>query len=221
MKITTYVISYNRPSYLRQCVEALQHDQRLDIIIVDNNSDNVNLNEYVNWNKMGENYGHRVCWSQGLVPSDRPYIVTDCDIIVPYKLPWLDLLLSGLDTMPQYNKFGLGLNVRHIPDSNPYKSDIIKHETKTLYRRELPDGRFVEMPVDTTLALYRTGYTNYSIWGTDSNHYTGICKSVRTVAPFEAKHLTWHMTESERQGEENRRYLKSLKPKSTHWSEKR
>lgn len=219
-KIPCFVISYNRPTFLRKCVEALAMDERLDIIIVRNDGRLEELCKYKQ-HVPTENFGHTVCWSQNLVPTDQPYIVTDCDIVVPSRLPWLDILLEGMNRYPKYNKFGLGLNTRHIPDGYPQKEDVKRHENKVIYKKDIGSARFIEAPVDTTLALYRAGYTKYSIWGNDSPiQWTGECNSVRTIAPYEATHLTWHMTKEELAGAEHQNYCKTIKQGSTHWSAK-
>jgi hypothetical protein len=216
MKIPCFVITFKRNAYLRKCIESLLPETRLDIIVVDNCPDNSAKPTTdmfgVKYIAVEYNAGHRVVWTKQLCPTDMPYIVTDCDITVPHKLPWLDLLLQGLK-IDGYNKVGLGLNVRHIPDTYPRKAEAIKHETRTLYRRKIADTRFVEMPVDTTLALYRSGYKHYSVWGTESNQYTGVCKSLRTVAQFEAMHLTWQEPNPDKE-----QYINSILPNSTHWS---
>lgn len=226
-KIPCFVISYNRPTFLKMCVDALREEERLHVIVVHNDSTHVeDFNARMNFDhreqghiRMRENFGHTVCWSQNLVPTDQPYIVTDCDIVVPSKLPWLDVLLQGMERLPKYNKFGLGLNTSRIPAHYPRRAEVINHETRVIYKKNILDHRFIEAPVDTTLALYRAGYTKYSIWGNDSPlQYTGECLSVRTFAPYEATHLTWHMTKEELAGEENKNYCKSIKPNSTHWS---
>lgn len=231
-KIPCFVISYNRPSFLKRCVEALALEERLEIIIVDNKSKRELVNSFGQKTLiMKENFGHKVVWSDGFNKivleyfgydlNNQPYIVTDCDIIVPSKVNWLDVLLRGMEKYPQYNKFGLGLNTRHIPESNKQKAQIIQHETKNIYRKKIGDVNFYEAPVDTTIALYRAGYTKYSIWGNDSElEFTGECKSVRTFAPYEAIHLTWQMTPEEIAGEENQNYIATINKNSTHWSEK-
>lgn len=207
MEIPCFVISYNRPSFLKRCVEALSKEDRIEVIIVDNS--------------VGINHGHTVCWSQNLVPIDQPYIVTDCDIVVPDKLPWLDVLLQGMERLPKYNKFGLGLNTSMIPTHYPQREQVLNHENRVIYKKNILDPRFIEAPVDTTLALYRAGYTKYSIWGNDSPiQWTGECKSVRTFAPYECTHLTWHMTKEELAGDEHRNYCKTINQNSTHWSAK-
>ena len=224
-KIPCFVISYNRPTFLRKCVEALAHEERLEIIIIANDGGQEERHMWIgdeaNELPMSINCGHKVVWDGKFYPLDRPYIVTDCDIVVPWKLPWLDILLSGMERLPNYNKFGLGLNTRHIPDSYPQKAEVLHHENHVIYKKPIGDARFIEAPVDTTLALYRAGYTKYSVWGNDSElQYTGECKAVRTYSPYEATHLTWQMTKEELAGEEHQHYCKSINKNSTHWSEK-
>lgn len=228
-KIPCFVISYNRPTFLAKCVEALKEDSRLDVIVVHNDSDHVDkFNAQMNFDEredgrilMRKNFGHTVVWSQNLAPKDKPYIVTDCDIVVPSKLPWLDVLLQGMERLRKYNKFGLGLNTSQIPKHYPQREQVLHHENRVLYKKNIGDPRFIEAPVDTTLALYRAGYTTYSIWGNHSPlQYVGECRSVRTLAPYECTHLTWHMTKEELAGEEHRNYCKTINKNSTHWSAK-
>ena len=224
-KIPCFVISYNRPTFLKKCVEALALEERLEIIIVANDGifhENIIQKQI----PKSSNLGHKVIWEdeeiiKSIRDSNVPYIVTDCDIVVPSKLPWLDVLLSGMERLPKYNKFGLGLNTRWIPDGYPQKAEVLHHENHVIYKKPIGDARFIEAPVDTTLALYRAGYTKYSIWGNDSElQWTGECNSVRTFAPYEATHLTWHMSKEELAGEEHQYYCKSINKNSTHWSEK-
>lgn len=235
MKIPCFVISYNRPTFLKKCVEALLVDERLRVIVVDNASEQYDMVSMlmqmypaIEFVRTEKNFGHTVIWSQEFersfkmrVPTDQPYIVTDCDIVVQKRMPWLDILLDGMNrpTLAKYNKFGLGLNTSRIPSWYPQRKQVIHHETEVIYRKRIQDHRFIEMPVDTTLALYRGGYTKYSIWGNDSPiQYTGECLSLRTEAPYEATHLTWHMTKEELAGDEHRNYCKTIRPNSTHWS---
>jgi hypothetical protein len=163
------------------------------------------------------NYGHTVVWSQGLAPMNEPYLVTDCDIVVPDN-KWLDVLIEAMNKYPTYNKFGLDLDTRHIPYSNPQRDEIIKHERKVIHRKEIGSATMIEAPVDTTMALYRAGYRDYGVWGTVGNTYYGVCKSMRTKYPYIAKHLTWEMTLDEVSGEEHQNYLRMVRKECTHWN---
>lgn len=227
MKIPCFVIYYNRPSFLRKCVDALLQEERIEVIVIDNNSTEPHGLQGVKVIRLTENLGHTVIWNkevntqlQGIgFDFSKPYLVADCDIVVPSKIPWLDVLLQGMERLPSYNKFGLGLNTSQIPSHYPKRDEVIRHETRTLYKQSIMDARFFEAPVDTTLALYRGGYNQYSIWGNDSPiQFNGECKSLRTFEPYECTHLTWHMTKEELAGEEQSKYRKTIKPKSTHWS---
>jgi len=237
MKIPCFVIHFNRPTFLQKCVDALAIEERLQIIVIDNASSFDALNRFQNAHKvqvvrMRQNYGHTVPWEPGFqnyvtetfgIDFSQPYIVTDCDIVVPKHMSWLDILLEGMrrETLAKYNKFGLGINTASIPTWYPHRKEVIRHETEVVHRRGINDHSFIEMPVDTTLALYRGGYNKYSIWGNDSRlHFTGECLSLRTEAPYEATHLTWHMTKEELAGEEHRNYCKTSKPGSAFWSAK-
>lgn len=226
-RIPCFVIYFNRPAFLNKCLDAILQEERIEVIVVDNGN-NLETDRPVHVVRMTENAGHTVVWNQGFQKHineqfgfdfSAPYIVTDCDIVVPSKLPWLDVLLQGMERLPKYNKFGLGLNTSQIPKSYPKRDEVIRHETRTIYKQSIMDNRFFECPVDTTLALYRGGYNRYSIWGNESPlAYNGECKSLRTFEPYECTHLTWHMTKEELAGEESRNYRKTIKPNSTHWS---
>lgn len=217
-KIPCFIISYYRPSFLEKCIDSLR-DERLELVIVSNDGekyfpkeDDPPLAQLL----MSKNCLHDVCWSQGIVPFDRPYIVTDCDIVAPDN-DWLDVLLQGMMRLPQYNKFGLGLDT-NIPDTYPEKEAVLKHEQE-IYRKKV-DSLFEEAPVDTTLALYRQGYLKYSLWGNNSPiQYNGECRSVRTISPeYKAKHLTWYMTPEDLAGEEHTNYQKKIDKRITNWS---
>lgn len=224
MKIPCFVISYNRPTFLKKCVDALMEEDRIEVIVIANDGMNYDWLPCVQI-EMPQNFGHTVVWKlhemQAGKLGETPYIVTDCDIVVPSKLPWLDVLLQGMERLPKYNKFGLGLNTSQIPKHYPQREQVLHHENRVLYKKNIGDPRFIEAPVDTTLALYRAGYTTYSIWGNHSPlQYVGECRSVRTLAPYECTHLTWHMTKEELAGEEHRNYCKTINKNSTHWSAK-
>lgn len=205
-KYNCFVIAYKRPTFLKKCLESLEWDERLNIIVVNNEP---------------LNHGHTVVWSQGLSrkhDNGLPYFVTDCDIVVPKALNWVTMLISGLN-VPGINKCGLELNTRHIPDFYPHKEQVIAHE-QGIFRRPYNE-RYVYAPVDTTIAAYCADYHRYSIWGhTEKDEETAArpCRSLRTVYPYVAKHLTWHMTPEEIASEENQNYIAGIKRGSTHWS---
>lgn len=221
MKLNVFIISYNRLSFLKQQVEFLSRNPMLKLHIVDNGSTYPPLLEYLFKShhyvySMPDNHGHQVIWktnfSSTMSPND-PYLVTDNDVI-PENINFHELLLEGLDKFPSVNKIGLGLRTDDIPMDAPFRNEIIKHENEVLKRENSGDSRFIRMPVDTTIAIYRAGYHNASPWG--SNDRKNCC-ALRTTGSL-AKHLSWYITEEEMKSEENKFYFESLKSGSTHWS---
>lgn len=221
--INTFIISYNRLSFLKQQIEVLSNNPMLKLHIVDNASTYPPLLEYLKTlhnctiHRMIKNEGHKVVWETGIsvkiCPYD-PYIVTDPDII-PEDFNFDEVLLNGLNKFPSINKIGLGFRMEDIPIDNPLRDNILKHENE-LQREYIRDPEFVRMPVDTTMAIYRGGYHHYSVNGTTSEK-DNVCRSLRTTNCM-AKHLSWHITEEEIKNEENQFYFESLKQGSTHWS---
>lgn len=221
--INTFIISYNRLSFLKQQVEFLSQNPMLQLHIVDNGSTYPPLIEYLNnidcpVTFMPDNQGHQVIWKRNKHPQvgyinsiseffckDEPYIVTDPDII-PEDPNFHELLLQGLEKFPSVNKIGLGLRTDDIPESYPLREQILNHENEVLERKYIDDDRFVIMPVDTTLAIYRSGYHEYSV--------KGALRTTRSLA----KHLSWYITADDMKTEENKFYFESIKDGSTHWS---
>lgn len=245
-KIPCFIISYNRLTYLRSCIEALKKDDRLKLIVLDNNSTYPPLLEYFKDPIFDEeniilarsiyNFGYRILWESDEIKKtfrhyidEGPYLVTDCDILPPWpnieptnKNDWLSKLLEGLEKYPEINKIGLGLRKHDIYDSK-LRHEVNNHEN-SLFKEEVGDPEFIKMPVDTTLAIYRQGYFHWSIFGTDSPLFepaTKGCLSMRTKGPdYEAIHIPWYESEKYRQSEEHQFYLNSIKPGSTHWTER-
>lgn len=224
-KIRTFIISFNRLSFLKQQIEFLSQNNFLDLHIIDNGSTYPPLLKYLdelncNITFLSSNEGHTVVWKRNISKKfcpNEPYIVTDNDIL-PDQINFHELLIEGLEKYPEINKIGLGLHIDDIPINIPLRNEIISHE-KSMQRTYLDDLRFVKMPVDTTMAIYRAGYHNYSVWGTDS--HTEELKSLRTTHPsWQAKHLSWYLSPEDMKSEENKYYFNSIKEQSTHWSQK-
>ena len=69
--------------------------------------------------------------------------VTDCDIIPP-NCDYLKLLNEGLDKYPHINKIGLELNISRIPKAYHKRAEVVNHEKKVLYRKEIKDKKKLE-----------------------------------------------------------------------------
>lgn len=209
--IKCFIIHFNRPTFLARQLDILMQNKDLDLIVVDNGSAYTPVvPKGVELLLMNKNYGHTVVWDSGMskmVAPNKRYIVTDCDVMPP-NCDYLKLLNEGLNKYSHINKVGLELNISRIPKAYHKRVEVVNHEKKVLYRKEIKDKNFVECGVDTTFALYREGYHNYSVWGTDTNEWQGKCLSLRTKK-IEADHLGWHVIKP--YDEETQFYFNSIR----------
>lgn len=192
------ILSYNRYSFLVQQMNVLlRTPDRYDITIIDNGSTQDELLDYYNqltyngvariW-RMCENTGHLGPWERKvipqIVPPDTAWIFTDCDVLPPENVDYLDILYQGLDMFPEYNKCGLGLRINDIPDDYPLKDKAIRQE-HSLKRISMPGtDLFVGTWIDTTFALHRP----------NTCMHTRELNALRTCKPEHlATHLGWYV----------------------------
>ncbi len=159
-----------------------------EIVFVDNGSSN---RELLQWYKdcpyrvlFLDNLGHKAPWLSGLIDeiSTDLYVVTDPDLDLS-GLPDDTLLHLArlLKASPWLEKVGLGLQTEGVSPASPYYDHVRSYES-LLQGGEVFSGAFVNAPVDTTLAIHdRRVLNEYKICG------------VRTVAPYVAKHIPWHV----------------------------
>lgn len=228
-KIKCFIIHFNRPTFLLRLLETISSHPRLDIYVIDNcsraecrHSAQAIADRFeAEFIALPQNHGHSVVWALGLSSKyarNETYIVTDCDVIPNRESDYLAILEKGLLEHPGVNKVGLELNVSRIPMGYPRREEVIKHERENIYRKAV-NADFQECAVDTTFALYRAGYHNYSVWGTESNQGDGHCRALRTVRPeYEADHLGWHLVPP--YNDETLQYFDSIRNSKTgHWKE--
>lgn len=79
------------------------------------------------------------------------------------------------------------MKIDDIPDTYPYKWDIIRYES--FYWNKILEDKYVlyDAPIDTTFALYAPGKRNAAY---DNEGFTS---GIRTGYPFVARHLPWYM----------------------------
>lgn len=126
---------------------------------------------------------HLAAWALGLVPTDRPYIVTEEDIEVAPDCPD-DLvlqLLAALDRHPGMEKVGPSIRTDDVPDIERHRAAL--HHERVYNARKGPDPMLLDFPVDTHFALYRGGAVN-----------TGI-NGARLRAPYCVSHQPWYNDE--------------------------
>ncbi len=108
-------------------------------------------------------------------------------------------------------KVGFGLKIDDIPDCYKFKDDVIVWEKQFW---DIPVGPgFYLAPIDTTFALYRGGPF---IWTPQLVEESKL-RSIRTGAPYIARHLDWY-TDSNHPTEEHVFYRAHAVPGITTWS---
>jgi hypothetical protein len=155
--------------------------------------------------RLTENIGPRAPWfvfDQFVIDSERPYVVTDCDLdLSDVPDDALDVLEFGLVEHSDVIKVGLSLRIDDVPDEYRFKKQVLGREMPFWKNRR---GRFFEADIDTTFAMYRpnTG------WG-------GYGPALRADRPYTAKHVPWYLIEH---SEEDSYYFRHLNTAGIFWS---
>ncbi len=181
--VPVFVICRDRLACLVRLVAWLEQAGHHEIVLVDNGSTYAPLVEWLDRSphrvaRPAGDHGHLSPFEAELVPRDRPFVVTDCDVVPDEDCPadavdhLLDLLLAH-DVV----KVGLGLRLDDLP-AGPARRDVRQMERRFW---EVPAGRGVfDAPVDTTFALYRPALP-FAVGG------------LRTTPPYLARHTTWYL----------------------------
>ncbi len=181
-----FVINRNRLTLTKNLVDwCAEHD--LHPIIVDNASDYPPLLDYYDHCphpviKLPKNFGHTVMWDSHIldmyIKRNDQYIVTDPDLdLTGVCCDFLEVMQVGLRKYPNFDKCGLSLEIKDLPDTvsgKAYKEIERKYWEKPL------DEVYFEAPTDTTFALYNIGVRHYS-------H-----SAIRTNRPYTARHIPWY-----------------------------
>ena len=166
--IPVFVTTFGRRHMLEQCLASLRDHGITDVTVVDNNQN-------------GNQFRHLAPWGLGLVPEDRPYIVTDDDCALTADCPrdFWKKMLDVLDKFPNVPKVGLGINTANFLDPAPerYRYSYKMEREVATYPMLAPGVR--NAPVDTTFAMYRAG-----------GEWPGI-GGVRLEKPYLIEHLPW------------------------------
>lgn len=191
--IPIFIISYNRLDVLKKCIARFENDGYKNIIILDNASTNIFLVDYLKTVKhkvyfLKKNYGHHALWKCGLfdtVINKNYYVLTDPDILPIEKCPanYVEHFYRILQRYPHKVKVGFSLKIDDLPESYPYKYDMIRFESFYWEKRLNDKDVLYDAPLDTTFSLYRPGYIE------KRNFLQGI----RTGYPYMARHLGWYV----------------------------
>lgn len=215
-EIDVFIISYNRLSYLKSLVAWLEKAGFEKIHIVDNASIYPPLLEYLESTKhkvhrMDRNYGHLVAWECEKfkdIIDNKNYIVSDCDVLPIEACPLnvTEYFAGILEKYPSITKVGFALKIDDLPDYYAQKQQVLDWEGQ-FWKKEIVKGLY-DASIDTTFALYRPGiYPNQKKWW----------KSIRTGAPYVARHLPWY-EDLDNPNEEELFYQRSLNNQSSFWS---
>jgi len=220
-----FIISFNRPSMLRQLIGRLEKFRVEEgIVVVDNASTYPPLLDYYSALpypviRLNTNYGHTV---MGYLWTDQAfrkryrldschYVYSDCDVRPVNDCPddFMDVFARLLDKYPDTEKVGFGLAIDDLPDHSDLKKfkDVdegwrgIWLRQESYWTKQLEPGVFAA-PIDTTFALRRAGTT------------PGLGeKAIRTGYPRLAQHLPWYL-DSDNLDAEYQYYLEHVIPTS-------
>lgn len=203
----------DRLSPLLELVSWLEQLGGVKILLLDNDSRYPPLLAYLDESphrviRLGRNLGPRSAWLSGVaqrVGLRSPYVVTDPDVVPGPECP-SDVLLyfqNLLERHPEVGRVGFGLRLDDLPRSNPRVDDIVAWESQ-FWEREVELGVY-DADVDTTFAMYRPGVP---VKGS---------RSLRTGAPYIARHLAWY-DDPESPTDEERFYRDRADPSINSWN---
>lgn len=214
MSTPCIIIARDRLSLLRRCLASLlEYRDRLEIHIVDHGSTWPAMCTFledfpgVPVHRRGS-LPPRALWEwDGLagIVADRPYLVTDPDIVLDPACPkdWLDRLHYELNHFDVIKKVGLGLRIDDLPDT-PLGRSACAWECG--FWQERSSLRSWVAPVDTTLALHRP---------LSQVPTFALVPAIRLDAPYLIRHLPWY---GDDYPEESAYYREHLIPGSSHWA---
>ncbi len=215
MKTPCIVITRDRVSYTKLCIESLERfSNQLDIHIVDHGSTWPAMLQYLDSSPHPvhrcDDRMPRDLWSDrelihGIV-GDSCYLVTDPDLIFDAACPddWLDKLCAVLHRHHgDVAKVGLSLRIDDLPPI--LMSERVQNWEGQFWLSRL-DADAWRAPVDTTLALY----PSISVVAPAFR----LVPAARLDAPYLLRHLPWY-GES---GPEVEYYREHLVPGSSHWA---
>ena len=214
--IPVFVICRDRLEPLEVLLGALEKLGLKKIVLIDNDSAYLPLLDFYSRTNFqvcstGRNVGHTSPWTSGfiktLVPDDF-YIVTDPDVIaIEACLPNALHYLLGLHKKYfWYQKIGFGLKIDDLPDGYTLKDKVIAWESQFWKPDHLLEPGVFAVPLDTTFALYKP--FNYQYF---------LIPSLRTGAPYVARHLPWY-ADSSKVSDEEQYYRDRANLLVTTWS---
>ena len=197
---------------LHDLVSWLERTGNAEIWLLDNGSTYEPVLDYLTGSphhvrRLEGNLWHTAPWLCGLVPElnrERPIVVSDPDVVPDESCPLdaLDHFAQVLDEHPEIDKVGFGLRIDDLPHHYAHRDAVIAWESP-YWTEEVAPGLFCA-PIDTTFAMTRprVGYL--------------LHPSLRTGAPYLARHLGWYV-DSANPSAELIYYRAHADPLTTNW----
>lgn len=182
-KINAFIVNRNLFTTLKKTIDFLSKDERINIIVVDQDSTyEPLLNFYekcdINIHKLGRNEGPYSGWNRELdyIKNDNYFIITDPDCTyddVPDD--WVDVMINVLENSSTF-KVGFSIKIDDLP-KNQFCDSVYSHESK-FWLNKTDFGWNAD--VDTTFAMYRpkSGF-RYD--------------ATRLDKPYSLKHEPWYL----------------------------
>jgi hypothetical protein len=212
--IPIVINNFNRLTFLKMLVEALERRGYTNIYIIDNASTYPPLLDYYAGTpytvfRLKENTGYLALWKTGIYKQfrNRFFVYTDSDVVPVDECPD-DFMARFLDLMHRYpraSKVGFSLKIDDLPDTFSKKEQVVLHESQ-FWMRPLEKDVY-RAAIDTTFALYRPNVKGKAYF----HDFT-----IRTGGALTAHHLPWYNDDANL-SEEERYYIEHTKT-STHWT---
>jgi len=190
-KVSVIINNRDLLTWPKEMVEKIKCYENVgDIFIIDNNSTYEPLLKWYDTKpceiiKLDKNIGHTAPWDCGVVNDiNGYYVVSDPDLgINETPNNTLTYLVEKLEKL-KIPKIGLGLRWDLTPIDSPYYFHIINYERKRFNNSQVIDGIHVNVPMDTTFALY-----------SEKKYFIG---GGCTEGDYMAKHYPWYLTNAQR-----------------------
>ena len=208
MKIPIFIITRDRVSVLKQCIEGYKKLENIELVIHDNNSTYPPMLEYLNqlesegikiykhptttndFFDISEDVANTIDkWFEETGSNSQYYIVTDPDIELENPCP--DLLYFYIDALEVSGVPVVGpmLRIDDIPDHFAIKDEMVashnvqfwgKHREQYCYDHQ--GVKVQRCAIDTTFGLYRRNF-----------RFKRLNVGLRVYEPYMAKHLDWYI----------------------------
>ena len=184
-KIKAFIVNRNLLTTLKNTVDFLLKEPRVEVVIFDQVSTYPPLLEYYNNTSVTvvyakQNGGPNSVWGEDLKPhfNKQHYIIADSDCTydgIPED--WLDKMLFVLNSTSIY-KVGFSIEINDLPDTEITRQ-VINWERKYWTKRT---NEGWEADIDSTFNMYRP-------------HASFAYQAIRLDRPYCMRHAPWYITE--------------------------